>query len=128
MAGIGSYRNKGSFPGWIRRIVANETINRIKSESRLKLVTEETNFEPESENLFDHNWLSACRDLDNLLSHLSVTARAVLLLHEVEGYSHFEIAQLYEKSESFSKVTLSRAYNKLRQVAQEQDKSYALNR
>lgn len=123
---IGSYRSEGSFAGWIRRIVANETINRIKLESRLHLVGEENIEDYPASNLFGHNWVNTCRELDNLVARLSITSRAVLLLHEVEGYNHKEIAKMYDKSESFSKVTLRRAHISLRKMilAQEQRSAF----
>lgn len=53
-------------------------------------------------------------DLDAALGNLSAVARTVVWLHDVEGYTHKEIAALLGKSESFSKSQLSRAYQKLR--------------
>jgi len=57
--------------------------------------------------------------------NLSVTARAVLILHEIEGYTHQEIAEIFDKTESFSKTTLSRAYSKLKHLALTQGVDYA---
>ena len=53
-------------------------------------------------------------DLDAALGNLSAVTRTVVWLHDVEGYTHKEIAALLGKSESFSKSQLSRAYQKLR--------------
>jgi RNA polymerase sigma-70 factor (ECF subfamily) len=53
-------------------------------------------------------------DLDAALGNLPAVSRAVVWLHDVEGYTHKEIAELLGKSESFSKSQLSRAYQKLR--------------
>jgi RNA polymerase sigma-70 factor (ECF subfamily) len=53
-------------------------------------------------------------DLDSALSALPAVSRTVVWLHNVEGYTHKEIAGLLGKSESFSKSQLSRAYQKLR--------------
>jgi RNA polymerase sigma-70 factor (ECF subfamily) len=53
-------------------------------------------------------------DLDAALGTLPAVSRAVVWLHDVEGYTHKEIAALLGKSESFSKSQLSRAYQKLR--------------
>ena len=53
-------------------------------------------------------------DLDAALGNLPAVARTVVWLHDVEGYTHKEIAALLRKSESFSKSQLSRAYQKLR--------------
>jgi DNA-directed RNA polymerase specialized sigma24 family protein len=39
----------------------------------------------------------------------------VLMLHQVDGYKHEEIANMFGKSISFSKVTLNRAFKKLRE-------------
>jgi RNA polymerase sigma factor (sigma-70 family) len=122
---IADYRDEGNFAGWIRRITSNETINRVKSESRLHLIGGEMSESCPSNDLFDHNWLSVCRDLDGLLKQLSTTSRAVLLLHEVEGYSHKEIARIFEKSESFSKTTLSRAYTSLKKIVLKQEQKNA---
>lgn len=63
-------------------------------------------------------------DLDAALGNLSAVTRTVVWLHDVEGYTHKEIAALLGKSESFSKSQLSRAYQKLRPMLNaELDKS-----
>ena len=53
-------------------------------------------------------------DLDAALGRLPDVARAVVWLHDVEGFTHKEIAGLMGKTESFSKSQLSRAYQRLR--------------
>jgi RNA polymerase sigma-70 factor (ECF subfamily) len=53
-------------------------------------------------------------DLDAALANLPDVARAVVWLHDVEGFTHKEIAGLMGKTESFSKSQLSRAYMRLR--------------
>jgi RNA polymerase sigma-70 factor (ECF subfamily) len=53
-------------------------------------------------------------DLDAALGALPSVSRAVVWLHDVEGFTHKEIAALLGKTESFSKSQLSRAYQKLR--------------
>lgn len=121
-----SFRNEGSFAGWVRRIVVYETINRTKAENPIYLVAENQLENAESDDLFNHNWLSACLDLNRLISQLPTMSRTVLLLHEIEGYKHSEIAELFGKSESFSKVTLSRAYKALKQIVEKQEKTHAL--
>ena len=54
-------------------------------------------------------------DVERALASLSTTARAVVWLYEVEGYSHEEIARLFQRSISFSKSQLARAHIKLRE-------------
>lgn len=55
-------------------------------------------------------------DLDSALGTLPPVSRAVVWLHDVEGYTHKEIGSLLGKSESFSKSQLSRAYQRLRPI------------
>jgi len=54
-------------------------------------------------------------DVERALASLTPTARAVVWLFEVEGYSHEEIAGLFGRSTSFSKSQLSRAHARLRE-------------
>jgi RNA polymerase sigma-70 factor (ECF subfamily) len=53
-------------------------------------------------------------DLDAALADLPPASRAIVWLHDVEGYTHKEIAELMGKTESYSKSQLSRAYQRLR--------------
>jgi RNA polymerase sigma-70 factor (ECF subfamily) len=55
-------------------------------------------------------------DLDAALASLPAVSRTVVWLHDVEGFTHKEIAELMGKSESFSKSQLSRAYSRLRPI------------
>ena len=53
-------------------------------------------------------------DVERALATLAPTARAVVWMYEVEGYSHAEIAHAFGRSVSFSKSQLARAHLKLR--------------
>ena len=53
-------------------------------------------------------------DLERALATLTPTARAVVWMYEVEGYSHAEIAGAFGRSVSFSKSQLARAHARLR--------------
>ena len=55
-------------------------------------------------------------DLEAALARLPDTARVVIWLHDVEGYSHEEIAAMVGKTASFSKSQLSRAHARLREM------------
>ena len=61
-------------------------------------------------------------DLEAALSKLSETSRAAVWLHDVEGYTHEEIAELMGKTVSFSKSQLSRAHARLRALLGEEDR------
>jgi RNA polymerase sigma-70 factor (ECF subfamily) len=48
---------------------------------------------------------------------LPARARAIVVLHEVEGYTHKELADLFGQSESYSKSVLARALKRLNDAA-----------
>jgi RNA polymerase sigma-70 factor (ECF subfamily) len=53
-------------------------------------------------------------DLERALERLAPTARLVVWLHDVEGYTHDEIAAATARTPSFSKSQLARAHARLR--------------
>ena len=53
-------------------------------------------------------------DVERALSSLTPTARMVVWLFEVEGWSHEEIAHSFGRTVSFSKSQLARAHQRLR--------------
>jgi RNA polymerase sigma-70 factor (ECF subfamily) len=53
-------------------------------------------------------------DLEAALGRLPERSRAVVWLHDVEGYTHEEIAELMGMTTSFSKSQLARAHDRLR--------------
>jgi RNA polymerase sigma factor (sigma-70 family) len=59
-------------------------------------------------------------DLERALEQLSETSRAVVWMHDVEGYTHEEIAEMMGKTVSFSKSQLARAHVRLRRLLGEE--------
>ncbi|MEW6990078.1 RNA polymerase sigma factor [Colwelliaceae bacterium 6441] len=114
MEKISSLKDFSLLVPWIKKIVSNETINQLKRRNRIEFLDEDTEKSLITNDLFDQHWLATCKDLNKLLSNLSDTSRIVLVLHEIEGFNHKEIANVFNKTESFSKVTLSRAYKALK--------------
>ena len=52
-------------------------------------------------------------DIERGLARLSPQARFVVWMHDVEGYTHAEIAQLTGRTESYSKSQLARGHARL---------------
>ena len=52
--------------------------------------------------------------LERALDQVADVARAVVWLHDVEGYTHAEIGRLMGRTASFSKSQLARAHERLR--------------
>lgn len=105
---LDSFRNEGSFEGWIRRIFVNTAIEHFRRKRYLQPVTEK------EENTLEGNYLSvldnlAERDIMELVQQLSPGYRTVFNMYVVEGYTHKEIGDMLGISEGTSKSQLSRA-------------------
>ena len=99
----------------------NEAISKLRKNTKLHFVGEDSDCYEPPDDFLEDNWIEANMDLNRYLQSLSETARTVLLMHEVEGFSHKEIASFFGKSESFSKTTLYRAYLSLKETVLEKN-------
>jgi RNA polymerase sigma factor (sigma-70 family) len=118
---IRAYSGGGSFSGWVRTIALNKCLMYLRSPWHRSLLWLDA--EPDDAvtptQLIDpasrpdaHG--QARSDLERALAVLPPVARAVVWLHDVEGYTHGEIAQLLKRTPSFSKSQLARAHARLR--------------
>ncbi len=110
---IRQFRGDSPFWGWLRRVVVNHAISTVRSGRKAAMV-EFQDFHAHSEG--EQNQMGLAMDLESALALLDAEDRAVVWLHDVEGYSHREIAGLFGKTESFSKTRLSRARARLRKL------------
>jgi|SRR5437879_5480566 len=106
------YRGEGHLWGWIRRIAASKALMKVRRE-QLR-ATEEFDETQGAGRPAAHVGMNI--DLERALERLSQTSRAVVWLHDVEGYTHEEIAEMMGKTVSFSKSQLARAHARLRQT------------
>jgi RNA polymerase sigma factor (sigma-70 family) len=105
---ISQYKGEGSFEGWIRRVVVNESLTYLRKHKNMYLETaiEEALFEADYQKL--ENELEA-DDLMKLIAGLPVGYRTVFNMYAIDGYNHQEIAEHLGISENTSKSQLSRA-------------------
>lgn len=105
---IDQFKADGSFEGWIRRIVVNESLGYIRKNKSMYLEVdiEMADREPDYSSL--NNQLEA-EDLMTLVQELPTGYRTVFNLYAIEGYSHKEIADELGVSVNTSKSQLSRA-------------------
>ncbi len=107
----------GSLTAWIKRIASSKALIRIRHEK----YRETEALEEEGSWAGKRDGDAGLRmDLEAALSRLSETSRAVVWLHDVEGYTHEEIAEQMDKTVSFSKSQLSRAHARLRTMLGEE--------
>lgn len=118
MRSIGQFRGEAAIGSWIRRIAVTKALMFLRSAwtSRGQPLADDwddkTPGDAVSHGVSRHP--DDALDLDAALQNLPSVSRAVVWLHDVEGYTHKEIAALMGKTESFSKSQLSRAYQRLR--------------
>lgn len=105
---ISQYKGKGSFEGWIRRVVVNESLTYLRRNKNmyLEMDIEAAAYEPDYHKL--ENQLEA-DDLMKMIEELPVGYRTVFNLYAIDGFSHQEIADQLGISENTSKSQLSRA-------------------
>jgi len=104
---IHSFQAKGSFEGWIRRIMIHTAIEHYRKRSRYFMVDIDEVYELE----LDADILGemSCEEILDLVQQLPAGYRTVFNLYVMEGYTHQEISVALNISVGTSKSQLSRA-------------------
>jgi RNA polymerase sigma-70 factor (ECF subfamily) len=108
---IGSYRGDAPFGSWLKRMAVNATIDQLRSQRHEADVDADAVYAQQPS--ADAANAAATLDAWTLLQSLPARTRAILVLHEFEGYTHTELAQMFGQSESYSKSILARALKRL---------------
>jgi RNA polymerase sigma-70 factor (ECF subfamily) len=105
---IHQYKGDGSFEGWIRRVMVNESLGFLRKNKNMYVETdiEAAEREPNYEQL---DSVLEAEDLMKLIEGLPTGYRVVFNLYAIDGYSHQEIGEQLGISENTSKSQLSRA-------------------
>jgi RNA polymerase sigma-70 factor (ECF subfamily) len=111
---IRSYRGDAPFGSWLKRMAVNATIDQLRGQRHEADVDAEVIYAQQP--AIDAGGPAATLDAWSLLQRLPPRARAVLVLHEFEGYTHTELAELFGQSESYSKSILARALKRLSEL------------
>ncbi len=111
---IHEFRQESTVGAYLKQIVVNEALNRLR-QRRVQLV--------EIEESFDMPYEAAAEPDEWEVSHVRAAMmklpdgfRTVLTLHLLEEYSHDEIAEMLQISASTSRTQFMRAKNKLREM------------
>ncbi|MEN8124707.1 MAG: RNA polymerase sigma factor [Bacteroidota bacterium] len=103
---INQFKFKGSFEGWMKRIVINTALQTYRQKNVLNLI--ENNLPDEVELEVNEEDISL-DFLLNIIQELPERYRMVFNLYVLDGYSHKEISNLLGIAEGTSKSNLSRA-------------------
>ena len=115
---LGSFRGESAFTTWLHRMTVNQVLMHFrKNHVKKEQLTEDG--EMPVRILVDLNRLNRSPVLDRLALHEAIAQlphgyRMVLVLHDVEGLEHSEIASLLGCSIGTSKSQLHRARMKMR--------------
>jgi RNA polymerase sigma-70 factor (ECF subfamily) len=113
---LGTFRGDSAFSTWLHRLAVNEVLGQRRAEgrrgARVMLADDLTIYEgagtPPAE-------VGARMDLEAAMATLPDATRSVFVMHDVEGYTHQEIAELTGRAEGTCKALLHRARRMLRE-------------
>ncbi len=109
---IGQFKFKGSFEGWLKRVMVNTILLKYRNRNVLNIVTEEI----PDEVIVDIDDDEVSLDfLLNLIQELPDRYRMVFNLYVLDGCSHKEISKMLHIAEGTSKSNLARARAILKQ-------------
>ena len=110
---LGSFRGTSAFGTWLHRLAVNVTLDALRARQRWRERFSEE--QPERPAVAPARDPDGSLDLERSIAELPPRARAVFVLHDVEGYKHREIARLLDLSVGACKAHLHRARRRLRE-------------
>jgi|TARA_E500000318_G_scaffold60392_1_gene56023 RNA polymerase sigma factor (sigma-70 family) len=110
---LSSYEFKGSFEGWVRKIMIRESISYLRK--RQFVVYDDAVVEVNGQVSNTNEGLLDAEYVQQLIDELPEGYKTVFLLYAIEGYGHREIAELLEISEGTSKSQLFKAKKMLQE-------------
>lgn len=116
-----NFASKGSFEGWIRRIVVNTAVDHLRRNKHEYMIVStvyarEGDVPDHAEEVDEDDLMSTLSEQDilNAVQQLSPAYRTVFNLYVMENFSHKEIAEQLNISEGTSKSNLAKARYQLK--------------
>jgi RNA polymerase sigma-70 factor (ECF subfamily) len=114
---LGSFRGESAFTTWLHRLTVNHVLMHFRKRKVRTVTTEDG--EPPAQALaasHDHKRTTIVDRilLSEVISKLPDGYREALILHDIEGFEHKEIAQMCGRTEGTSKSQLYKARRALR--------------
>ncbi len=108
---------RSKFSTWLSGILINCFRETIRNKARIQQFENDANqYTAEIINVFPSDWHWDGLDLDNALSQLAPGYREIVVLHDLFGYTHREIAEITGITEGTSKSQLTRGRSILRDL------------
>lgn len=121
-----TFKSEGSFEGWIRRIMIRVSISYLRQKKSIDFLSDED----VSTNAYSNTIQTdlEVNEIQKLIDQLPEGYRIVFVMYAIEGYKHYEIAQLLNISEGTSKSQLFKARKMLQKQIKTLNKtSYGTN-
>ncbi|WP_040248214.1 RNA polymerase sigma factor [Psychroserpens mesophilus] len=120
------FKYKGSFEGWLRKIMIRESISFIRQQKHIEFSIEDIVLPHEQSN--NINTEIEVAQIQQLIDELPEGYKLVFVMYAIEGYRHFEIAEMLNISEGTSKSQLFKARQMLQKKIKELNQtSYGTN-
>ena len=118
---IKRFEHKGSFEGWIRKIMIRESISFLRQQKEVEFFVENEDFVEEAYDSFNGDL--DVEAIQQLIDNLPEGYKMVFILYAIEGYKHSEIANMLQISEGTSKSQLYKARTMLQKQINEINKT-----
>ena len=112
---IDAYKGDGSFEGWMRKVMVNESLMFLRKKTNLHMTVEIPAKDIAEDELADDDDITA-EDIIKILDELPVGYRTVFNLFVFEDYKHREIAELLGISINTSKSQLILAKKRVHEI------------
>jgi RNA polymerase sigma-70 factor, ECF subfamily len=113
---INSFRGDSPFSAWLRRVAINVVLVDIRSNRRRSArISSSSNIDCVERGNTD-NSMASNMDLESAIATLPPQARAIFILHDMEGYKHEEVAQMMDLAIGTCKAQLHRARKLLQEI------------
>ncbi|MCZ6870425.1 MAG: RNA polymerase sigma factor [Gammaproteobacteria bacterium] len=109
MTRASTLQDDSAVAGWVRSIAVNHCLMRLRSPWHRRRDTSP----PDDRESAKPDGTEQLIDIERALARLPAETRTVIWLHEVEGYTHAEIGQMFGRTSSYSKSQLARGYARL---------------
>lgn len=113
---IHQFQSKGSFEGWIRRIIVHTCINHLKKHKRFNESVDITQAQGVQVREDSVPSIIQVKQVIECIRMLPIGYRTVLNLFAIEGYSHREIANMLDIEESTSRSQYTRSKAMLEKI------------
>jgi len=115
-----SFKNTGSFEGWIRRIMIRESISFLRQQKNIEFPVEVIPEKNYVNNITNDLEVS---DIQKLIDQLPEGYKMVFVMYAIEGYKHKEIADILKITIGTSKSQLFKARKMLQVQLQQLNKT-----